>query len=261
MNGADTGVLAVKRTLDMHQAGVVAGGTHLCTCVENVTSLLGKHGARYIRVLDGEGAAEATALLYIREFDEVDPTDCLEEPERAISQLQTAKAVAARVIGDAMRVVGSYIFKSELLGEELGELPYAGEDAVDLFDKCLTASLGDDPPRHHGIVIADHGDTGRGWDDDGFRVAKLIDKSGNEWKSLRLVAGVPVHLAAAGLPGRKVYSVTETLEHSDNGLACRWKERVVIAGDKERDLHDGASAFPECSYSSNETILSYLIFF
>src|SRR5882757_5554935 len=119
----------------MHQTGVVAGSAHLCACVEDVAGLLGKHGARYICVLDGEGTTEAAALFYIGKLDKIDAADCFEKPERTIAQLQTEKTVAARVVSDTMRVVGSNIFEPKFFREELGELPYAGEDAVDLFNK------------------------------------------------------------------------------------------------------------------------------
>jgi hypothetical protein len=42
-------------------------------------------------------------------------------------------------------------------------------------------------------------------------------------------------LAAAGLAGGKVEGVAEALEDADNGLAGAGEERVVIAGDEERD--------------------------
>jgi hypothetical protein len=44
-----------------------------------------------------------------------------------------------------------------------------------------------------------------------------------------------VHLAAAGLAGGKVDGVAEALEDADDGLAGLGKQRVVIAGDEERD--------------------------
>jgi hypothetical protein len=44
-----------------------------------------------------------------------------------------------------------------------------------------------------------------------------------------------MHLTAAGLAGGKVYGVPEALEDTHDGLAGAGKERVVIAGDEERD--------------------------
>ena len=52
--------------------------------------------------------------------------------------------------------------------------------------------------------------------------------------SLALVAGVPVHLAAAGLLPRKIDGVAEAFEHADYGFAGLGEEGVVVAGDEQR---------------------------
>jgi hypothetical protein len=61
------------------------------------------------------------------------------------------------------------------------------------------------------------------------------DEALQEGEGLALIAGVVVHLAAAGLAGREVDGVAEALEDAHDGLAGAGKERVVIAGDEERD--------------------------
>jgi hypothetical protein len=49
----------------------------------------------------------------------------------------------------------------------------------------------------------------------------LVYKSLKQRQRFGLVAGVPVHLAAAGLARREVYGVAEALEDADDGLAGR----------------------------------------
>jgi hypothetical protein len=66
-------------------------------------------------------------------------------------------------------------------------------------------------------------------------MTELLDEARGEGKGLFLVAGVPVHLAAAGLSGGKVDGVTEAFEDADDGFSGLGKQGVVVAGDKERD--------------------------
>ena len=89
-------------------------------------------------------------------------------------------------------------------------------------------------------MIAHHGDAGGGRDNDGFGVCKLLDEALKKRHGFGLVAGVVVHLAAAGLAWWKVDGVPEALENAHDGLAGVREERVVIAGDKERDAQDGS---------------------
>jgi hypothetical protein len=50
-----------------------------------------------------------------------------------------------------------------------------------------------------------------------------------------MVAGVVVHLAAAGLGEREVDGVAEALEEARDGDPGPGKERVVVTGDEEGD--------------------------
>lgn len=88
---------------------------------------------------------------------------------------------------------------------------------------------------HFGVVITHHGDAGGGRNDDGLGVRELLHEALQEGHGFGLVAGVVVHLAAAGLAGGEVDGVAEALEDTDDGLAGAGEERVVIAGDKKRD--------------------------
>ena len=47
-----------------------------------------------------------------------------------------------------------------------------------------------------------------------------------------MIAGIPVHLAAAGLVGREIDGVPEALKHAHHGFAGLWKESVVVAGNE-----------------------------
>ena len=85
-------------------------------------------------------------------------------------------------------------------------------------------------------MVAHHADAACTWDDDRFRPAKLLHEAGRQGKGFTLITRVPVHLSAAGLPGREDDGVAEVFEHTDDCLAGRGEERVVITGDEEGNL-------------------------
>jgi hypothetical protein len=155
----------------------------------------------------------------------------LEEAHGAVAEVEVAEAVAAGVVGDAVGIVGADIVEAEALGEELGELEDFGEEFGDGGLEVGIAGV----RCHFGVVVADHGDAGGGGDDDSFGVLELVDEALEEGVGLGLVAGVVVHLAAAGLAWGEVDGVAEAFEDADDGLACGGEEGVVIAGDEERD--------------------------
>ena len=231
MEGSHAGVVAMERALEVHEAGVVAGGASFGVGAEDGSGFFGEHGGGDVGILDGEGSAEAAALLEVGEGDEVDAAHVLEEAQGAVAEVEISEAVAAGVVGDAVGVEGSDVFEAEALGEELGELEDFGEEFGDGGLEGGVAGF----EGHFGVVVAHHGDAGGGGDDDGFGVAELLDEALEEGEGFGLVAGVVVHLAAAGLGGVEVDGVAEALEDAHDGLAGAGEERVVIAGDEERD--------------------------
>ena len=88
-------------------------------------------------------------------------------------------------------------------------------------------------------MLAHHGDAGGGGDADDFRIAEHLDEAADERDGFAVVAGVVVHLAAAGLFDGEVDGVAEPLEHARDGDARFGEQRVVVAGDEERDAHGG----------------------
>jgi hypothetical protein len=226
-------LLAMERALDMHEAAVIAGCTDFSVRGEDGFGLLCEHGGGDVGILDGEGSTEAAALLEGGKLDEFDAAHFVQETHGAVAEGEVAKAVAAGVVGDAVRVVGADVFEAKAVGEKLGELKDPGQQLGDRVFEVGIAGLTGHLTRHLRVVIAHHGDAGGGRDDDGFCVRELVDEALQEGHGLGLVAGVVVHLAAAGLAWRKVYGVPEALEDAHDGLAGAGEERVVIAGDEE----------------------------
>ena len=63
MHGADVASATMQAAVDVHQAAVVAGGDDLGVGAEDGIELFIEHRAGDVGVLDGEGSAEAAALL------------------------------------------------------------------------------------------------------------------------------------------------------------------------------------------------------
>ena len=74
-------------------------------------------------------------------------------------------------------------------------------------------------------------------DRDRLCVAEHCDEVPNEWDRLSLVAGVVMHLTAAGLRARKVHVVPEPFQQAHDCLAGVGKEGVVETGDEQGEPH------------------------
>src|SRR5690349_1735350 len=79
--------------------------------------------------------------------------------------------------------------------------------------------------------------TGAGGGDDGVVAAEGVVEGADQRLGLAPVAGVVVHLAAARLFHGELDGVTEPLQDRGHGLAGVGEERVVVAGDEQRDAH------------------------
>jgi len=94
-------------------------------------------------------------------------------------------------------------------------------------------------------VLGAHGrGAGGGGDHHRLGVAEHVHEAPHEGQGLALVAGVVVHLAAAGLRLGELDPVPEPLQHGDGRLSGFGEERVVEAGDEERHAHGTLQANP-----------------
>src|SRR3712207_3038713 len=121
-----------------------------------------------------------------------------------------------------LRVGGADVCNLELPDQELGELEDLGGEGLD--PPCefpIPRELGG-----HGVELAYHADAGVGGGDDGLVRQEDLDEAPHEGYRLALVAGVEVHLPAAGLGEGKLDFVPEPLEHLDCRPAGLWKERA-----------------------------------
>ena len=235
MERAYAGALPMQRALDVHETAVIAGGTGLGLGVEDRVGFFSQHRARDIRVLDRESPTEAAALFEPGKLHQIDAAHFLEETLWAVAEMEVAQAVATCMVGDAMREVSANLFEAKLLGEELRKLVNTLQQGFDVAVELSASMLCGDLGSHDGIVIAHHGDTGGGWHDDYFRAAELLDEAFEQRHGFSLIAGVVMHLSAAGLARREVDGVGKAFEHSDDCLSGVREQGVVIAGNEERD--------------------------
>src|SRR5581483_3288889 len=114
------------------------------------------------------------------------------------------------------------------------------------------------------VVLVHHRRAGRGRGDDRLVVAERADERTRHRQRVVAVAGVEVHLAAAGLPLGELDLVSEALQHGDDGLAGVREQRVGQACDEQPDAHQSpprrpryrvsaaaSSAVPSCEMTSS----------
>ena len=75
-----------------------------------------------------------------------------------------------------------------------------------------------------------------------FVVAEDFEEMPHQGHRFGLVAGVVVHLAAAGLRLAEFDGVAQAFEHGYDGPSGSREERVVVAGDEEGDVHGAADS-------------------
>jgi hypothetical protein len=141
--------------------------------------------------------------------------------------------VATGVVSDAMGKVGAHVFNAEAVDEELAQFVNPGHERFKLLVEIFVTKLGN----QSGVLIADHGDTGRGGDYDSLGILVEPDETLGLGEGLGAEAGVGVHLAATGLFGVKVQIHAQPFKQTDYGAASLRVEGVVVAGDEERSAH------------------------
>src|SRR4051812_24340598 len=144
------------------------------------------------------------------------------------------------MVGDAMRVIGADVCHLKPLYQELGELEDSGGKLLDIGGEALVVrEVG-----RHGVELAYHADAGARGRHDCLVVLEGLDETLDERYRLALVAGVEMHLAAAGLREGESYLYPEAFEDLDRCPAGLGKEGVVEAGDKERNAHGRSPSLP-----------------
>ena len=232
--GAHAGALAMQRSADVHQAGVVAGGAYLGLRLLNVLQFFLQHRSGNVGVLDGERAAETAAQIPCFHRNQFQPAHVSQQANWNVAQVQIAQRMTAGVIGDAMRVDCADILDPKAMHQQFGELVHARQQRCHFGLKSLIAGR----QRDFFVMFPHHGDAGRRRNADYLAVTENFDESAHQRQRFRLIARVVMHLSAAGLRVRKFDGVPEPLQHSHHGNAYLWKQCVVVARDKQSDSHE-----------------------
>jgi hypothetical protein len=148
--------------------------------------------------------------------------------------MEHAERVAGGVIGDGVREGGTAVGDVEAVNEEFGEFEDAGQEGLDLAEEDGVVLVAGD----EFVVFTHHGDAGSRGDADELFVFEELDEAADERDGLAVVAGVVVHLAAAGLLEGEGDGVAKALQDTRAGDAGLREERVVIAGDKEGNAQE-----------------------
>ena len=216
MHRAHAGALAPQRAADVHQARVVGRRADLGARVEHVAQLVGEHRHRGVGVLDRERAAEAAALARALELDEVDALRRRAAAAAAGRRLAAA-AASGRSGGSVTRCGndGADVLDAEAVDEELGQLEDAAPTPVLAQVRDARRATARRPPRS----------------------PRTRARSARPARRLVGVARVAVHLPAARLLLGELDLAPEPLQQLDDRPARPREQRVVEAGDEERDPH------------------------
>lgn len=206
----------------MHQTGVVGAAQHLGAGGQGAADLVLAHGGGDVGVLDGEGAAEAAALLGTGQLPQLQALDRFEEPAWPLPQAQGPQPVAGGVVGDGVREAGADIGDTKDVDQELGEFVRTGRE-------CALPELG--------IVLPHHRRARPRRRHDVFVALECLRRPPYQRLGLSPVAGVVLRLSATGLRRREVHLDPQPFQESDGRDARGRIHRVVDAGDEECDTH------------------------
>ena len=134
-----------------------------------------------------------------------------------------------------MREVGPDVHDAEHVHKKLAELVDVRRDRLDTAHQGgVTGAL-----RHELVLFTCRCHTGAGRGNHGVITAECVHERSHDRDRLGDVAGVDVHLAAAGLGAREVDVHPEPAKQLDGGLTCLREHRVVQAGHEQCHLHQG----------------------
>ena len=135
------------------------------------------------------------------------------------------------MIRDAVWIISPHILQPQALRKKLRKLEHLRQQRLNIRNQPFVLKRSS----HLRIMIPHHRHTRRRRHHYRLRPAKLFYKSRKQRHRLRLIPGIPMHLPTACLPRRKLHRMPQPLQHPHHGLTRLRKQRVVIAGDKQRD--------------------------
>ena len=126
---AHVGALAMQRSANVHQAGVVAGGAYVGLGFLNVLQLFLEHGSRNVGIFDGKRTTEAAAQIPSFHRNQFESANVAQQANWNIAEMQVAQGMTAGVIRDAVRVQSTHILDPKAMDKQFRELVHAGQQA------------------------------------------------------------------------------------------------------------------------------------
>ena len=206
---------------DVHQARAVAGADAVRARRDDRRQLLVEHRRRDVGVLDGERAAEAAALLGLREVDELEPGTARRSRSGASP---TRRSRSEWQVGWYVTVPSNV--------EPTSSTPRTPVRNCE-SSQVRAGTPPSSPPSRPGIVLSHLRRTRAGGRHDGVVGREDLHEPAREELRLARIPGVPVHLAAARLLDREHDLDPEPLEHRHGRLADLRIERVGETRDEQ----------------------------
>ncbi len=207
----------------MHQAGIVRGTQHLGLGLLNGGHLVGAHRGGNVGVLDGERAAEAAAGLRRGQLDQLQPAHLAQQPQWRVAHPEHPQRMAGGVISHPVREVRTHVGHPQHVHQQGGQVVHAWREAGHGASQGGVAGFGGEPA----VVLADHRGTGGRRAHDDVEPGEGSGEPPRQRQALPPVAGVEMHLTAAGLPVRKLHLMAEPLEQRHDSLAGGREHGVV----------------------------------
>ncbi len=195
--------------------------------------LVGQHGRRNVGVLQRERPAEPAAGLRLRQVEQLQALDLAQQPQRSLADPEQAQRVACRVVRSGC--AGTRRRRRLTRGRRAGP-PTARRSARPPSGRGPPAR--DRPPGRPGRRAggAPIRRTTR-WGPPRRRTRRGRRRSAGPAVRRGRVAGVGVHLPAAGLLERHRHVVPEPRQQPVRRPAHVGEQRVGQAGDEQRDPH------------------------
>ena len=167
------------------------------------------------------------------QLDQVDAADLAQQPQRPVPDPQHPQAVAGRVVGHPVRVVGADVGDPEHVDQELRQLEGARGHLPGGRRQPGVAGLGGQP----GVLVADRPGARPARGHHRVVAGEGGDVPAHQRHRLREVAGVDVHLPAAGLGPRHLDGAAEPLQQPHRRLADVREQPVHQTGHEQGDTH------------------------
>ena len=195
------------------------------------------HGGADAAVLDGEEAAESTAVVGVGQVDDFEAFDAVKQSAGLPVDAELAIEMAAGMVGGFALQLGAGVDYAEDVYEEFGELEGDGCESFGLVGEVgLLGFLEDDFEK-----VACHGGAAAGGCDDGIDFAAFHEgredreEAAGQFAGFVAIAGVEGGLTAAGLLFGEDDLDAVLFEELAGGDADAGVEHVDHTGDEEGD--------------------------